>query len=337
MKTAIYNIIASILILTIGCNNPQDNNATKTSKDEINLSKDSINTITVDTKNSYQRISLNIKAIENPIIISDSVKFYLQPDTTSEVLSILKFNTNLTLIEKGWANQITWYNVLINGIKGYIVSDDIATQSYKNKEFIYCLVTDISKKHNPTENGTTIYKYDTIKNKTTDTLTLIYNSGHSGISRISNYGWKNVDFLLRISSYSGECGGGGTNQFIIDANNKLSILIESGYWGDDGDNNGFTDVWFPVKLDRTEKVVLVKDGDTTRLSDIYPGEMKLYKYPKKLNIPISELIVERVVESQPVLNSEGKALEIDGSFKYKTIKDIVKYYRWNGQKLLKVE
>jgi len=282
-----------------------------------------------------------LKQSNHPTVFAPSTILYAEADTTSQVLEVLKFQTSLLLIGKGNSNNSYWYKVIaINGgIEGYVKAEDVATYFFDGFPFTYFVVTDDSKKYNPSENGgITIYKFNCYKKQFLDTLIVNENSGKDGIREINHGCWKNVDFILSITEYGNSCGQGGIEQFVIDANGNLSELISRGYWGETGADWGESHIWLPIKPTGTNEIWHVNNGDLSNICNVDPTELSLFKVPEGINVPKNELVFYKEIEEKPVLNKIGEVIENkDGSYKMNRIKDVTKIFKWTGIKLEQIK
>jgi hypothetical protein len=265
--------------------------------------------------------------ILNPVTILDSTKVYSRPDTTSEVLRVIEFNTELTLLREGNDNTNNWYEIESWNKIGYVKAKDIIAHSMmgdSNKYFI---------KNLPRQ--TMVYKYSLQRKQFMDTLEIsIYTNT---VEQIKHDGWKNVNCLFKISRISPTCGGGGTSIYIVDANNSLSELIRTGY----NNTESIVDepyvasaVYLPMKF-MNGKILLVKDGDLKNIFDGYTGKLRTTSFPKDLTFPKEELVIKSIITEQAVLDANKKPIyKADEAWNLKT-KTIIKneYYRWNGKKL----
>ncbi|MBC7865048.1 MAG: hypothetical protein IAF38_18890 [Bacteroidia bacterium] len=284
----------------------------------------------------------------NPVSFPDSAFVYSAPDTTSKILEILKFKTQLHLIkegeqqfaekETGTVSFLKWYEIDFGLNKGYIKASEVATHMFSGiNQADYLILTNVSKNYNPDGNGFTVYKFDRSKNQFTDTLKIASVRGDI-IKEINYSGWKNTGMLLSVYMINAYCGGGTAEVFIIDANGKLSELITTNSHSDDGSADAYGSVvWLPVKTGN-EKVRLVCNGDVETIYNTYSGELNTFPFPKELKLPKIELIVFKETEVKSILNMAGEPLlNKDGSFKSKKVKQVTKYFRWNGIKLEQIK
>lgn len=294
----------------------------------------------------------------NPVTISDLSKVYSQADTNSKVLLTLDLNTKLNLLGEGedtWETAtekindsgekyvskqysiINWYKIAIASGEAYILASDIATHSFTNdkNQIVYFIVTEYSTQHNPGGNSFTVYKFNKKKNLFVDTL--VSKDIRGDVIQFNNIGWENVDVLIHAKMINAYCGGGESDAFIVDANNKLSTLINTSSNADDGSADSYcSSVWLPMT--RNNKVQLIANGDTDSLFIAFSEKLNVYPFPKEITVPKKELVVYNEKEYKSIYNKKGEPLvNVDGSYKYKKTRDKTIYYRWNGKKLVKLK
>ena len=295
----------------------------------------------------------------NPATISNLTKVYSKADTNSKVLLTLDINTKLNLLGKGedsWETVtekindsgkkyvskqyyiINWYKIAIANGEGYILASDVASHSFTNtkKQLDYIIVTEYSKDFNPIGDCFTIYKYDRKKKRFVDTL-VSKNIRGDVIQVVKNVSWKNVDILIHAKMINAYCGGGESDAYIVDANNKLSTLITTSSYADDGSADSYcSNVWLPMTINN--KIQLIANGDTDSLFISFSEKLNDYPFPKEITIPKEELVVFNEKEYKSIYNKKGDPLmNKDGSYKSKKTKDKTKYLRWNGKKLVKLK
>ncbi len=293
----------------------------------------------------------------NPVIITNFCKVYSQVDTNSKVLLTLSFNTKINLKGEGedaWTTttetinngekhiinqyiKVKWYKIALQNGEGYIVASDVATHSFAkdDKQTDYFVVTDYSKQFNSDGNNFTIYKYDRKNKHFVDTL--VTRNVRGDLIQFLNVKWKNVDVLIHAKMINAYCGGGMTDIFIVDANQKLSQLISTASYADDGSADSYNStVWLPLIV--KNKVELLPNGDTDSIFNSFSENMTKYPFPKGISVPKKALIVYNEVKHSSIYNKKGEPLtNKDGSYKSKKIKDKTIYYRWNGKKLVKLK
>ena len=312
----------------------------------------SFQTIAQNTSPHFNSIENNYyRNIIQPTTFSNSTKVYSQPDTNSQVLQVFKFKTHLRLLgewddtkeintekvsENGEKHTYThftnlkWYKVELNEGNGYIKSPNIATHTFTDNKglFDYFFIT---------KKTCYLYKYDNTKNQFVDSIDL--KSVRCDIVQpINSNGWQNVNMLFRTTMINAYCGGGTTNIFIVDANGKLSELIMTESYADDGSADGYSsNVWLPIKFEN-KKTLLIANGDIDNVFDKYSGQLNTFPFPKEITIPKIELVIFKETEEKSLYNINNEPiLNKDGSFKSKTIKNTTKYLRWDGKELVAIE
>ncbi len=317
-----------------------------------------ISSVTIAQNASVQTVkNISFHSIENnqyrntiqPATVSNLTKVYSQPDTNSQVLQVLKFKTHLRLLgewedtkeintekvnENGEKYRITsftnlkWYKVELKETNGYIKSSNVATHTFTDNKGLYDYFF-------TTKENYCLLKYDNTKKQFVDSIELKNFRGDITKS-INSVKWQNVDILFSTTMINAYCGGGTTNVFIVDANGKLSELITTKSYADDGFAYSFSSiVWLPMKFEN--KVLLIANGDVDSVFDKYTGQLNTFSFPKETTIPKTELVIFKEVEENLLFdNNNEPILNKDNSQKSKTIKTL-KYLRWNGKELVPVK
>jgi hypothetical protein len=287
----------------------------------------------------------------NPFVLSDSCRLFSKPDTNSRVIRMLKFSKQIQIkiLNEGYVQRISknytkyeilkWYKVSCLDTEGYVMGSEIAKYQFRNgiDRILYIMTDDLSEKFNPA-GGLRIYKYDVDQKKFLDTLDIKISPGESEtrITELNSTGWKNVDILFRIENIEAYCGGGDQNIFIADANGKLTNIISSLVYGEIG-NEYVSTVFLPIKFDKG-KVLLIENGDVKNVFDPYTGNLHTYSFPKNLEIPKSELIVLKIKEMKGTVDKNYEpVMNPDNSYKSRLVKNATEFYRWNGNKLVRVK
>ncbi|MCD6065686.1 MAG: hypothetical protein K0S33_512 [Bacteroidetes bacterium] len=285
-----------------------------------------------------------------PAVCSDSGKVYAMPDTNSEVLRAILFNTDIHLLGKGEDTEeivvekiaedghtykaksylrLIWYKIELDNWIGYIRASDVATHTFTDSKGKF-------KYFFQTENSCRLLKYDINTKKWADTLEIEHLRGDI-VRVIESAGWKNTDILFRVTRINAFCGGGTRDEFIIDANGKLSGLLSTDSYADDGSADAYgSTVWLPLKFNKG-KILLIANGDVEQVFDTYSGQLNVYPFPKGVTIPPTELIVFKESEIKSLYAKNGEPLlKPDGSYR-STVKNTTKYFRWNGTKLIRIK
>lgn len=68
------------------------------------------------------------------------------------------------------------------------------------------------------------------------------------------------------------------------------------------------------------------------------GYIPIYPFPRDISVPKNELIVFKERAETPVRDKQGESiLNKEGSPKYRKVKNITKYLRWDGTILVEVK
>ncbi len=242
----------------------------------------------------------------NPVVFIDTVFVYSQPDTSSEIITKLQFNTPLDLAIGDYVSHSDYWNTIKLGDQtAYIPAYSVAAQKFisnsQGKDYTYFIVNNYDKIAHTPVRGFTVYKYDIQQKRFIDSLRTEYMSAHIA-KELNHTAWKNVDFLLFTQEIRAYCGGGESEYYIIDANGKLQILINTGVYNDDGEE------------------------ETTMGS--------IVKFPKNV---ATDTIKYTKFKNKNVFNKKGMLIKNkDGSPK-RTGVDSIKYFMWNGKSLVKLE
>jgi hypothetical protein len=279
----------------------------------------------------------------DPRVFSPSCNLYSQPDSNSAVIQVLPFGEPLKIVQAGEDVKeiiepghttyigVKWYKTDTKRACGYIKATDVASQTFHDKADYY-IITDIVPKDNPNA-SIRIFKYDLLKKQFIDTLEVPGGGGDYSMQVLDHSGWKNVDQLFRMTSVRPYCGGGQTENFIVDANGKLALLLSSGSSGGEMGESHSTSVWLPVTFQKG-KVLLLENGDVEHAFDIYTGNVYTIPFPSQPLIPHNEMIIMKESTETPVLDKKGGAIEnADGSYR-STVKNRTWFYQWNGKKLV---
>ncbi|MGZ5549015.1 MAG: SH3 domain-containing protein [Nitrososphaeraceae archaeon] len=293
----------------------------------------------------------NYRNIIQPTTFSNSTKVYSQPDTNSVVLLDFKFKTHLRLLgewddtkeirtekvkengERVTFTQFTnlrWYKVELNEGNGYIKSSNVSTHTFTDNKglFDYFFIT---------KESCYLFKYDNVNKQFIDSIEL-KSFRCDIVQSVNSNGWQNVNMLFRTTMINAYCGGGTTNIFIVDANGKLSELITTKSYADDGSADTYgSNVWLPIKFEN-EKILLIANGDIDNVFDRYSGQLNTFPFPKEMTIPKIKLVIFKEIQEKSLYDHNNEPiLNKDGSYKSKTIKNVTKYLRWNGKELVPIK
>lgn len=154
------------------------------------------------------------KRIVQPVSFSKNSPVYTQPDTSSQVIDSLKFNTSLVPISD--TNVDEWIGFQYGNQNAYIRSSDVALYSFSSQ----------SKKMKYFISGSIIYKYDITQNVFIDTFQLVGFTPHYA-RQLNSLRWKNVDLLLLLEHHGNCCGCSDVGIYLVDANGKLDIMFKT--------------------------------------------------------------------------------------------------------------
>jgi hypothetical protein len=187
-----------------------------------------------------------------------------------------------------------WLAVQLNQDTVYLRTKDVALFSFTSP-------SDKNLKYYVQEKNETtiIYKYNLEQKKYLDTFS-VPEFIPDYIGQVNSVHWKNTDLIIYLNSNGNCCGCSDKQKYLIDANGAFDDLIETSQYIDDGEiEAGFeSNVFFPA------------DPQT---QDIIYSE---YEYGILTDLDGNEI-------------SDKKGNPITG-----TIKDVKKYYRWNGEEMI---
>jgi hypothetical protein len=188
-----------------------------------------------------------------------------------------------------------WLEIEYGDRKGYIKRENMVYYSFSS------LVKD--KKVKYFIRNSEIYKFDFTQNRFIDTFQLAdfhpdFNPEY--FQQLNSSKWKNVDLFLKISSYAGCCGCSDNQIYLVDANGKLETIFKTSQYIDDGEIEAGYETGISLPLD-----------------------------------PQVDSIVYHEREYGALLDKKGNAiLDKKGLVQTGTIKEIYKYYKWNGVRIV---
>jgi hypothetical protein len=233
-----------------------------------------------------------------PVTFNKSTVVYSKPDTLSGVIGNIKFDTPVKYNEKAGCD---WFEVQLDNGKGYVMTKDIATyrfDSFRNKSIRYFILPDFNREGNRESGEVSFYKYDLDKKEFIDTF-MIKDQGSNYYKQLNPKGLKNVDLLLTLENTNGCCGCTLEKHYFIEANNKLEKIFTTSTFLDDG-GEGYQSY---------SNVELSADGFT----------YSEYEFGGLIN-----------KKGEPLLDKKGNQ-------KSGVLKDIKKYYKWDGSKMLEIK
>ena len=187
-----------------------------------------------------------------------------------------------------------WLEVQLNQDTVYLRTKDVALFSFTSS-------TDKNLKYfvQGKNETTIIYKYNSAQKKYLDTFS-VPEFIPDYIGQVNSAAWENTDLVIYLNSNGNCCGCSDKQKYLVDANGVFGELIETSQYIDDGEiEAGFeSSVFFPA--DPQIQDIIYSEYEYGILTDAGGNEI----YDKKRN---------------PVTG---------------TIRDIKKYYRWDGKKMI---
>jgi hypothetical protein len=354
----VIKVLQLIVIISAinGCNESHDYKSGESadSTQKVLSSQDTMKSDSISNKPNNMEAVIAWNGIEdspfrnvlNPVTFSVSTNVYAIPDTTSEVIQVLPFNSSLDLIREGDIEEVKvayltdkngsrysysnytsfkWYEINLDHKKGYVKATDIVRHSLRdinnNKFFVESNIQSSSR----------IFKYSLTRKQFIDTLSI--NSDIDVVKPIDN-NWKNVNILFRVSSIKPYCGGGRYDDFVVDSNDSLFVVSTSGYDNIE-DITQFdryeSNVYFPVKYADGD----IQFVDASNWGYIY-DTLKFNSFPVKITVPKEEVIIKTVETEQAIFNSKKEpVVDKVGNVKTKSIKT-TEFYQWNGSELVMI-
>jgi hypothetical protein len=235
-----------------------------------------------------------------PVSFKKSTPVYSTPDTLSEIIKNIKFDTPVKYNENaGW----DWFEVQWDNKSGFVRSKDVAScsfNSFRNKNIRYFILPNFDREQNWEPGEVRIYKYNLAKKKFTDTFS-IKDHGANYFRQLNPHGLKNVDLLLTLENTNGCCGCTLEKYYFIEANNKFEKIFTTSDFLDDG-GEGYQNYSY---VDFTPN----------------SGEFVYNEY-----------------ECTGVFNKKDEpVLDKNGNQKIKVIRDISKHYKWDGSKMVEIK
>nr|WP_121269826.1 hypothetical protein [Pedobacter schmidteae] len=159
---------------------------------------------------------------------------------------------------------------------------------------------------------------------------------HFYLTGIGNIALKNMPNLLRLYWHHGEsCPESEGNVFIASVDGQMKEIISASATGE-GVFYETTKVYMPLRFAKG-KILLVENADSQNMFDNWNVTLKTIPYPKDCGIPINQLVVKIEEEGEALTDSKGKyTIGKDGAYVMAITHKIIRYYRWDGEKLQEV-
>jgi len=329
--------------LFISCNNDKPDEKADYQKEKVvdykietQIDKKFVDSLYLITK--CDTISLELLEISRKrkdlLIFQNQTYIYCSPSTESKIIDSLSSNMvveswkpitrsykpkeierdgKIVTINKAKEN---WYEVNNNEKKGYLFEKGLTLKKLRN----YVLFGE-----KPNEYKYQILSFDSKdRNIVIDSMDLNRNHGYNIESLVYN-GLEYCDGVIRYHDFRQSCPGTSSITFIAINNKRIFKKLLSSYNGTESSST----IYFPLKF-RSGKTLLVAGGNANEIFNYYSGELNTFKYPKNLDVPINQLIVETKVEyAEDIEGLSEDEIEITKS-------DTI-YYQWNGIELNEIK
>jgi hypothetical protein len=236
----------------------EEKNATLDTSGSTIVQADSIKTDSIErSKGSDNFLKLDefkvFKRLVQPVSFSENSLIYKPPDTSSQVLDTLKFNTSLTPVLD--IPMEDWITIQYNGHNAYIRLNDVALYSFNSQ----------SKNIKYFISGSAIYKYNFTHQVFLDTFQL---TGYfpEYVRQFNSLKWKNVDIILLFETYGQCCGCSDRNIYIIDANGKFDILFSTSQYFSDLEGEDYSS-FVTLPLDPQRDTIFYSEYESGQLFD----------------------------------------------------------------------
>lgn len=226
-------------------NNAVDSVSKDTVSFEVQISKDS--------KLELQKFRMYYKSVVQPVTFSENTPIYNTPDTTSQIIESLLFNTPIIPVQN---SEITdWVQIVNENDTSYLKSNTIAWYSFpavNDRPFIYF----ITEKNE----SATIHKYHIKENRFVSVFELP-NFLIDDADYINASNWKNVDLLVSLNYNGNCCGCPETQRYLVDANGEFKILFKTAQYIDDGEDDAgsVSHVQFPLNPETMDIIYTKSD------------------------------------------------------------------------------
>jgi hypothetical protein len=280
---------------------------------------------------------------------------YCSPDEKSKIMGSLAFNSRLNIRElisryrndtifstnsKTHIKSIQeiyraepeeWYKILYGQNTAYIKKEDLAIEDYSCYNFLVGIKS--AKDFRTVE----LRSFDENKKYSIkDTFTFQELMQGYEIQFIPFNGLKNSGQIIRYRTFRTSCPGAEHNEFVIYSQNGFTKLLSAISIGEDETFDKET-IYLPLKFDNG-KILLVANGDLKNIFNVQTTELNVLPYPKKLKVPIEQLIIKTKEYTETILNSkEEPIVENKDKEKVRVIKEKPKYYKWDGTLLIELK
>lgn len=283
---------------------------------------------------------INVTFLEESYIFS-------KPDTNSEVLAKLPFNSIINRIEEirtENAQEYWWIAVMHPNDEskyGYIREKDLADyrEKYYGSDYAFLVGESDTTIEGYKRQIVEIKRFSVKDNKMLERYKTKYKESGYRFHRIYNSTLKgtnpnnkeNPRALFIYETYRQSCPGGGMKEFIIDDGNKLKLLTTSSSEGEGGYYEQTT-AYIPMRFGNG-KVLLVGDADVQNIFNWSKADLNIFPYQSKYNVPIENMIV--IENETNGYSSPDLDWEQDPEKAKVTTKSTI--YEWDGENLIKIQ
>ncbi len=245
------HLIVLIGLLLFSCS---EHNPEKTSAESIDSIAIVDTSLTIKPSDSTTLLEyrLHYKRVVNPVTFSKQTPVYSKPDTLSNVLRYIDFNTAIIPIKDSHVSD--WILIEHEGDTAYLQTKDVALYSFlssKNNQIQYFI-----RENNTEDNESTIiYKYDAHQKIMIDTFEIKF-AYIDYVGYINSKLWKNTDLLIYLNSNGNCCGCSNNQSYIIDANGKFDMLYKTAQFAEDGDVEAGHDTHLQLPVDPEKENII---------------------------------------------------------------------------------
>jgi hypothetical protein len=288
-------------------------------------------------------------------VFASETFIYCSPDEKSKIMGSLAFNSQLNITEliRRYRNDTIfstnskthiksiqeiyraepeeWYKILYGQDTAYIKKEDLALEDYSCYNFLVGIKSTKDVKTIELRSFDENNKYQI---KATFALKDFIH-GYE-IQFLPFNGLKNSGQIIRYRTFRTSCPGAEHNEFVVYNQNGFTKLLSAFSTGEEESFDEET-IYLPLKFDNG-KILLVANGDLKNIFNVQTTELNVLPYPKKLKVPIEQLIIKTKEYTETILNSKGEpVVENEDEEKVKVIKEKPKYYKWDGTLLIELK
>lgn len=218
--------LSLLLLFLISCG-PSGHQAEEgTSSPDSLLAVPTDTTALVDsTSQTSQKPNVEANGIVRPYALASPTRIFASPDTMSDVIGVLRFNTPVQVL--GADTVVGMFFEIVHGnVKGFVLEGDLALRTYPSSipehRFRYYVVNEA------------VYKLDEAKNMFVDTFRFSGKPSYA-IRILDSLRWKNVDALIQTIDDAGCCGCTLYDHYFMDTQNRLDSIFTTWTFLDDSD------------------------------------------------------------------------------------------------------